>query len=206
MFGKLADTQGEETAFQRVIQADSKNVQARIGLGNLYLKLGKFDDAIHEFETAAQSHYAAAAVITEWVRTKTRWLRATAATPDDWRILEKGLISAAAVYGPVSSEPVILHAELGIAIGKGSEAIQQLRKEIGRRPGDAQLWAMFAEATAEVSGTAAGLSVLDEAQAAAGDTSEIRLARAKLYASEPGRIRSLSSLGDGVRVGPRPNN
>jgi tetratricopeptide (TPR) repeat protein len=194
--GKLADTQEEESAYQRVIQADSKNVQARVGLGNLYLRLGKFDEAIHELETAAQSPYAAASVISEWVRTKTRRLRATGASPDDWRKLEQGLIAASGAFGPVSSEPAILQAELGIAMGKAPEAIQQLRKETARRPGDTRLWAVLAETTAEVNGTAAGLSILDEGHAAAGDTADIRLARARLYAGEPGRVRSLASLAE----------
>ncbi len=194
--GRLADTQGEETAYQRVVQADPKNVQAHLGLGNLYLRLGKFDDAVHELEIAALSPYAAASVISEWIRTKTRRLRVTGATPDDWRNLEQRLIAVSGAFGPVSSEPVILQAEIGIAMDKAPEAVQQLRKEMARRPGDARLWATLAETTAEVSGTAAGLSVLDEGQAAAGDTSDIRLARASLYAGEPGRVRSLASLGE----------
>ena len=42
---KTADYGGEEKAFQRVLNADPKNVQARVGLSNLYQTLGRFDDA-----------------------------------------------------------------------------------------------------------------------------------------------------------------
>lgn len=199
---RLADPQGEETAYQRVIQADPKNVQARVGLGNLYLKLGRFDDAVRELGLAAQSPYATGSVIAQWVRTQTQRLHVSGGSPEQWQALERGLIAASTVFEPVSSEPVILQAELGIAMGKAAEAVQQLRKETARRPGDARLWAVLAETVATVSGTAAGLSVVDEAQAAAGDTPDLRLARARLYAGEPGRVRSLAPLSERIESWP----
>ena len=41
-----------------------------MGLGNLYLTLGKFDEAVRELEVAAQSPYATGAVVAEWVHAK----------------------------------------------------------------------------------------------------------------------------------------
>jgi tetratricopeptide (TPR) repeat protein len=136
------------------------------------------------------------------VRNKTRRLHTTGGSPEEWRKLELGLISAAAAFGPVSSEPVILQAELGLAMGKGIEVVKQLRKETARRPGDSRLWAVLAETVAQTSGTPAGLSVIDEAQAAAGDTPDLRLARARLYAREPGRVRSLAMLAEKIESWP----
>ena len=200
--GRLADVPGEEMAYQRVIQADPKNVPARIALGNLYLTLGKFDEGIRELEAATQSPYASSSVIAEWARAKTRRLRVTNVAPEEWRKLELGLISASALFGPVSSEPIILQAELGIAMGRINEVIQQLRQEAARRPGDARLWAVLAETVAASNGTAAGLGVLDEAQAAAGDVPDIRLARAKLFANEPRCLRSLTPLAERIESWP----
>lgn len=199
---KLADVQGEETAYQRVLQADPKNVPARVSLGNLYLTMGKFDDGIRELEAATQSPYASSSIISEWARAKIRRLRMTNASPEEWRKLEQSLIAASAIFGPVSSEPIILQAEMGVAMGRTSDAIQQLRKETARRPGDARLWAVLAETVAEHSGTAVGLNVLDEAQAAAGDVPDIRLARAKLYANEPRCLRSLAPLAERIESWP----
>ena len=51
-------------------------------------------------------------------------------------------------------------------------------------------------------GTAAGLAVVDEAQAAAGDSPEVRIARAKLYAAEPGRVRPLAPLAERIESWP----
>jgi tetratricopeptide (TPR) repeat protein len=201
-FGKLADPAAEEKAFQRVVNADPKNVQARLGLGNLYLMLGRFDDAIREFETASQSPYAPGPVVAQWVRTKARRLQLAGGPPEDWRKLEQAAVNSASRFGPVSSDPVILQAEIGIALGKRNEVIQFLRKETARRPGDARLWAILAEVVAEVNGTAAGLAVVDEAQAAAGDGPDVRLARGKLYAAEPGRVRPLAPLSERIESWP----
>jgi tetratricopeptide (TPR) repeat protein len=196
--GKLADAVGEETAYQRATQADPKNVPARIGLGHLYMRLGRFDEAARELELAAQSPFASGSVVAEWVRTKTHRLRTTSASAEDWRRLEQSLLASAASFGAASSDPLLLQADIGLAIGKTGEVVQQLRKETARRPGDSRLWALLAEATAQSGGTAAGLAVLDEAQAAAGDTPEIRLSRAQLYAGEPGRVRSFTMLAERI--------
>src|SRR5262249_7676036 len=51
-------------------------------------------------------------------------------------------------------------------------------------------------------GTAAGLSVVDEAQAAAGDGPDVRLARAALYAREPGRVRPIEQLAERIETWP----
>lgn len=198
----MADPVSEEKAFRRAVQSDPKNVQARTGLGNLCLTLGRFDDAIREFDTAAQSPYAPGQVVAQWIRTKTRWLRATGAPPEEWRKLEMATINAAPRFGAVSSEPIILLAEVGIAGGKVDEAVKLLRKETARRPGDARLWAVLADTVALTGGTAAGLAVVDEAQAAAGDGPDVRLARARLYAGEPGRIRPIGPLAERIEAWP----
>jgi tetratricopeptide (TPR) repeat protein len=200
--GHMADPINEEKAYRRVIQADPKNVQARTGLGNLYLSLGRFDDAIRELELAAQSPYASGPIVAHWLRTKTRRFRATGAPADEWRKLEQATLNMAPRFGEVSSEPLILLAEVGLAAGKVEEAIQLLRKESARRPGDARLWAVLAQAVGDHHGTAAGLAVVDEAQAAAGDGPDIRLARARLYASEPGRLRPLEPLAQHIESWP----
>lgn len=200
--GKTADHAGEEKAFRRVVLADPKNVQAHVGLGNLYLTLGKFDEAVRELEAAAQSPYAPGAVVAQWVRTKAARLKVNRAKPEEWVRLEEGLKAAAGRFGPVSSEPLVLQAELGAALGKLKEAAQLLKKEAARRPGDVYLWVALADATADAHGTAAGLAVLDEAQASGGDNPDVRLARAKLYAAEPGRVRPIGPLAERIESWP----
>ena len=167
-------------------------------MSNLYQTLGRFDDALREMEAAAQSPYSAGVVVAQYIRSKLHKLRLTGGSADDWRKLELAAGSSASRFGPASSEPIILQADIGVALGKMNEVIQYLRKETARRPGDAVLWSQLASVVAQRHGTAAGLTVVDEAQAAAGDGPEIRIARGKLYAAEPGRIRPLTPLGERI--------
>jgi tetratricopeptide (TPR) repeat protein len=199
---QLADRAGEEKAYQRVISADPKNVQARVGLGNLYLALGRFDEAVRELEDASRSPYAPGSVVAQYVRAKTKRLHATGGAPEEWRKVELVVNATGGRFGAASSEPVILVAELGTAMGRTAEVVQLLRKESAARPGDTRLWAVLADAVADHLGTAAALAVVDEAQSAAGDGPEVRLARAKLYVAEPGRVRPLGALVERIESWP----
>lgn len=193
-FERVGDTDSEEKAYRRVTSNDPGNVTAHVGLATLYMNQGKFDEAVKEYELAAQSPYAPGNVVTQWVRTKASRLRLAGGSIDEWRKLEQAAVSAAAKFGPVSSDPIALRAEVAAAEGKYQEAVNLLRRETARRPGDTRLWAILATTSAEAFGTSVGLSMLDEAQAATGDSSEIRLARATLYAREPGHVRPIDPL------------
>ena len=131
---KIADFPAEEKAFQRVLNADPKNVQARVGLSNLYQTLGRFDDAIRELEAASQSPYSAGLVVAQFVRAKIHKLRMAGGSVDEWRKVEVAANGASSRFGPASSEPIVLQAEIGIALGKRDEVIKYLRKETARRP------------------------------------------------------------------------
>ncbi|WP_171469276.1 tetratricopeptide repeat protein [Frigoriglobus tundricola] len=206
-FQKLGDPAAEEQAYQRVISRDARNVLARIGLGTLYMNAGRFEDAARELDAAVQSPYSTGVVVTQWLRLRTRLLL-NGAPGGDWQRLE----AATGLYGPRfgrgATEPVLLRAELMAAQGRLNDAVRLLRAETGVRAADPALWAALALLTADLRGTAAGLVVVDEGQAAAGDCAEVRLVRANLYAREPGRIRPLDSLGEprrelaGVRADP----
>lgn len=200
-FQKLGNPAAEEKAYQRVTNADTKNVLARVGLGNLYMNLGRFEDAARELDFAVQSPYATGVVVAQWVKLKSRLLLRTNA-PGEWAKLELATTTFAPRFGRGSSEPVILRAEMIAAQGRPEEAVKMLRKEAGVRAGDAHLWAALAMLTADVRGCAAGLVVIDEAQAAAGDCADVRLARATLYAREPGRVRPIDALGERVEGWP----
>ena len=196
-FQRLGEHANEEKAYQRVVNTDPKNVLARVGLGNLYMNLGRFDDAATELDIAVKSPYATGAVVSLWATLKTRLLSRKIAS-DAWVALGQTLASLASRFSRGSSEPVLLLAEMISAQGRQKDTIKMLRQEATRRPGDARLWSALALATADVAGTPAGLVVMDEAQATAGDCVEVRLARARLYAREPGRVRPIDSLGEGI--------
>ena len=200
-FQKLGDPAAEEKAYQRVTNADPKNVLARVGLGTLYMNAGRFEDAARELDAAVQSPYATGAVVTQWVKLKARLLLRTNA-PGEWQKLEVATMTFAPRFGRGASEPVILRAELIAAQGRPADAVKLLRKEAAVRAGDARLWAVLALLTADARGAAAGLAVIDEAQAVAGDCADVRLARANLYAREPGRVRPIDAIGENVEGWP----
>jgi tetratricopeptide (TPR) repeat protein len=197
-FQKLGDTDAEEKTYKRVVSAEPGNVAARVGLSAVLQNAGRFDEASRELETAANSGYAPGAVSAQFIRLRARLLQLSNGTPEQWRKLEEYVTVAAAKFGPVSAEPVVLLSDVLAARGKHTDAAALLRKETGRRPGDARLWAMLAERMSDALGTPAGLAIIDEAQAAAGDGPELRLARAALSAREPGRTRPIHQLGDRI--------
>lgn len=200
-FGKLGDSDAEEKAYQRVTNADPRNVTARVGLGNLYLNTGRFAAAERELDAALQSPYATGTVVAQWVKLKTRLLLANG-SPIEWQKLEAATLSYAPRFARGSSEPLILRADVMAAGGRRAEAVKLLRGESARRAADAHLWAALAVQMADLAGCAAGLAILDEGQANAGDCADIRLARAALYAREPGRVRPLDPLGEHIESWP----
>lgn len=197
-FERIADPESQEKSLKRITGTDPNNVNARVALATLYQNMGRFDDAIREFDAAAQSPYAAGSVHASMIRQKIAKFRLTGGSPAEWAKLEQGATAAAMKFGPVSSEAITLRAEVFAAQDKFTDAIRILRTEAVRRPGDTRLWAALAHTTATALGTAAGLIVMDEAQAAAGDGPDIRLARAALYAREPGRFRPIAPLADAI--------
>jgi cellulose synthase operon protein C len=114
--------------------------------------------------------------------------------PEMWAQLERVMKELAAGYSPATSEPAQLRAELAELRGDLPTAIAILRAEAARRPGDTKLWSILADKMADFAGVTAGLGILDEAQASAGDGAELRLARASLTARDPARLRPLDPL------------
>lgn len=197
-YERTGDADAQEKAYKRVTAADPANPQAHAGLATLYLNRGRFDDAARAFEAATRSAYTPGTVHAQAVRLKARMLRLRGGSAEDWQRLDRAATAAAAAFGPVSSDALVLRADVLAARGKYREAVAVLKKEAGGRPGDTRLWAALADAAAEAGGTAAGLEVIDEAQAAAGDGPDVRLARARLYAREPGRVRPIDPLADRI--------
>ncbi|MFO0798994.1 MAG: tetratricopeptide repeat protein [Gemmataceae bacterium] len=195
-FERVGNAENQERALKRVLAADPSHVPARVGVAVLYQNLGRFDDALRELEVAVGSPLAPGMVVAQWVKFKAHRLRQSNGSPDDWRKLEAAITTLAPRFGHASSEPTVLRADVLAAQGKYAEAAQLLRREASRRPGDTRLWAALAHAAADAGGTAAGLTVIDEAQASAGDGPDVRIARARLYAREPGRVRPLAPLAD----------
>jgi tetratricopeptide (TPR) repeat protein len=186
------NTEQELECLKLIVAKDPAHLSARVALGQIYLDAGQFNDAIREYEIAAQSPFAAGSVCAMLIRLKAARLATTGGKA--WADLERQLAEFAPRFGPGASEPVLLLAGIATAAGNPQRAATILRSEAARRPGDVRLWAALAEATADAAGVAAGLAIIDEAMSATGDGVELRLARANLYARDPARLRPVSAL------------
>jgi len=116
---------------------------------------------------------------------------------DEWTAIGAAFDKLRQQY-PESVEPVILRAECFAARGDFNGAERFLRDALTSRPADARLWSALAGILNRGRGTLAAARNLSEGQLAAGESVELRLARARLWADDvqPGRERRLAQLED----------
>ena len=192
---RRGETEQEQETLRLVLSKDSNHVAARVALAQSQLNAGRTAEAVKEYQQAVKSPYANPGTHATLLRLLARQYRISGGRSQEWAHLERVAGELAKVFGPASSEPVRVRAELAEAKGDLQQAAAVLRAEAARRPGDARLWASLADKVADLGGVAAGLGVIDEAQAAAGDGPELRLARADLYARDPAALRPIDPLG-----------
>jgi len=193
-FSRRGETQPEQETLRLVLNKDPNHISARVSLAYSYLNAGRIAEAVKEFQIAVQSPYASPPTHATLVRLMARELKLSNARPADWQQLDRVVGELTKAFGPAATEPIYLRSELAANRGEFLQAASILRDEAARRPGDARLWAALAEAVTDLGGLAAGLSVLDEAQAASGDGPDVRLARAALYARDPAGLRPIDPL------------
>ncbi len=192
---RRGEVEQEQDTLRLVLSKDPNHPSARVALAVSYLNAGRIDEAVKEYQQAVRSPFAGPQTHAALIRLAARQLRLSGGRPQQWAQLERVAGELAKVCGPASSEPVQIRAELAEAKGEPQQAAAILRAEAARRPGDAKLWAALASLVADLGGVAAGLGVIDEAQAASGDGPDLRLARADLYARDPAALRPLDPLG-----------
>ncbi len=196
----LADEERE--TLKLLLNKDPNHLAGRVGLAQAYLNAGRTAEAIAEYESAVKSPYASPAVHATLVRLKCLEFARTGGRASDWTQLERVADDLAKGAAAASSEPTILRAEVVEARGDLKQATAILRAEASRRPGDVRLWVALADRVAKLAGVAAALNILDEAQAAAGDGAEVRLARADLSARDPALLRPLEPLSEAIETWP----
>jgi tetratricopeptide (TPR) repeat protein len=196
------DTTREQETLKLLLNKDPNHLAGRVTLAQSYLNAGRIGEAVKEYEQAVRSPQASPSTHGTLLRLKARELATTAARPTDWAQLDRVAAELQKVAGPAAVEPVLIRAELLAARGDRTQAATVLRAEAARRPGDTRVWAALATAVADLAGTAAGLGVLDEAQAAAGDGPDLRIARADLSARDPARLRPLDPLAAQIETWP----
>ena len=199
---RQGDSAGEQETLRLILNRDPNHLEARVGLAQSFLNTGDVSLAMAEYEKAVRSPYATGTIHATLLRLKVNQLRLRGGTRAEWDALEQIASELGRVHNPAAAEPVLLRAEVATARGNHPQAVALLRQEASRRPGDARIWTALAEAVAEQQGVAAGLAVIDEAQAAAGDGPDLRLARGELAVRDPARLRPLAPLATHIDTWP----
>jgi cellulose synthase operon protein C len=199
---KRGESVEEQETLKLLLNKDPNHLAARVALAQSYLNSGRTADAMTEYETAVKSPYATPAVHSTLVRLKMLDYQRTGARGPEWAQLDRIAQELTKITSNASSEPTILRAELLEARGELKTAIAVLKAEASRRPGDVKLWVALADRVCKFAGVSTASSILDEAQASAGDGPEVRLARADLAARDPARLRPIESLAEQIDAWP----
>jgi tetratricopeptide (TPR) repeat protein len=191
---QLGDLAKAIECYQLVTMKEPGNLTARVALAQAHLAAGQSAEAAKEYEQAAANPAATPRVMDAFVQLKALRLAAANASDEAWRELEKTVLDLANRLGPKTADGGLLVGDFARTAGKPKVALDVLQKTVTRHPNDGRAWVKFAEVVADTNGVAAGLRVLDEAQGLLGDTADLRLARAELYARDPARLRPLTNL------------
>lgn len=194
---RRGDRDARVESLKRVITIDPQHLGARVALANTYLGGGRFDEALKEYQTAARSPYAGIGVLLAYADLRLSLARQGNTADDEWKALGTFLGKAREQH-PLAVEPVVLLAEWRLARGDAPGAEKVLREAAASRPGDPRLWSALAGLLGRTRGTLAATAAVGEGQLAAGESVELRLARARAWADDlqPGRDRRLATLED----------
>jgi cellulose synthase operon protein C len=192
---RLGDRDAQVEALRRVLAANPNDLGARVALANAYLNVGRFEDALKEYQAAAKSPVAGIGVQLTYAALRISWARSSDAPDDEWKAIGVFLTSLGKTYRD-SVEPIILRAEWLAARGDFGAAEKLLQSESASRPGDVRLWSALAAMASRGRGTLASAEVLNRGQLAVGDSIDFRLARARAWADDiqPGSGSRLATL------------
>jgi tetratricopeptide (TPR) repeat protein len=184
-------------AFKQAVPGDTTDslwVPAQLGVAEAQAALGMTDEALNAYRLLQTRGLAVA-----WLQVARIELVKALQTPadkkPDWTATEDAVKAAEAVL-PKDAEVRILRATLLSLQGKGGEARKRLESLKAERPKDAAVWVALAAQDQRDGNPYAALATLAAAEAAAGDSPAIRLARARLWVEtkEPELERKLEGL------------
>src|SRR5262245_8567226 len=192
---RRGDRDAQVEALKRSLTADPNHLGARVALANAHLSAGRFEDAIKEYQTATRSPFTGLGVQVTYGQLRLSWARVSVAPAEEWTAIGTYLSKLREQHA-LAIEPVVLTSEWLAARGDFAGAIKVLREETTHRPGDPRLWSALAGALGRSRGTLAAAEAIGEGQLAAGDSIELRLARARIWADDlqPGRERRIARL------------
>lgn len=185
-YGHLGNADLQLAAYRRALEVDPFWGPARSGVAEALVTLGRQDEALPEFRRLVESPEAPPQ---SWVPYARLLIASTLRQPPaqrSWEQVEEVLRRVAEAL-PNSSDLELLRAEALVAQDHCAEAETQLRRAVEHQPQRAELWeARIALAERQADWNRVE-SLLEEAQAAVGETLGLRLARARSVVTRLGK-------------------
>ncbi len=192
---RRGDFEAQMEALRRALTAAPNHLAARVALANAFLNAGRLDDALKEYQTATKSPFAGLGVKCTALSLRMTAAKIGNASADEWKAIAAA-IARLREENKSAIEPAILSAERWAAQGNFAAAAKTLREEVAVRPGDPRLWSALAAIVCRGQGVFAATEIIGEGKLAAGDSIDLRLARARIWADDflPGRSQRLAQL------------
>jgi cellulose synthase operon protein C len=210
-YSELGETQMQQDAYGRALISNSGDVKAKLGYINTQIQQGDFDGAIEGYreilDRVPQARLALASLLI--ARNRQRL-----AAKQDWVEVER-LVDEAAKAAPESAGPVILRADMVLARdrSKVTEARAIVHEARQRLPKSVELWNCEARIISELWDPQANpvgrqrkvdeaLAFLKEGERQLGDSVELRLQRARMWAAKTGPevASALTELAQNIEV------
>jgi tetratricopeptide (TPR) repeat protein len=182
-FGELDEPARQMAAFERIIAENPGASTAYLGLATALGRAGKIDEAIDVYQRLLRLPGAPADGWVELARLLV--IRNQREQRPDWTEVEEALRRAEAA-NPGSVDVTLLRADLLLAKGERIQAEGLLRDSRERQPGQIKLWTASALAADQAGKSALAGQLLDEGERRAGDSVELRMARARHLAMRGG--------------------
>lgn len=184
-YERMEEPARQLAACDRAAQMDPDNGPAQQGKAKALWALGQTDAAILQYRAIVARNVERKAPVSGRVElARMLLLRAMEAEKADWRAVVAEL-DAAEKEQPGTPDVVLLRAELYAARKQYDEAGAVLGKALQERPKHVEFWTAAAGLADRKGEPENAHRLLDEAKRQAGDSVELRLARARLWAGRP---------------------
>ncbi len=181
-YGALGEREMQQEAYQRVLNDNPNDLQAKLGLIERMIQQGDVDEAIAQYRTFIKQ---LPMVSLRLVRLLIARIRQKPPLQRDWSEL-KSLLDDAEKAMPELVEPVLTRADLELAQDQPSRARAVIEKGRSRFPKSVTLRCAQAALLGKDKQFEEANRVLDEARKELGDNVELRLQRARLAVAKGG--------------------
>jgi cellulose synthase operon protein C len=171
-------------AYQNVANWDRQSVPARLGLAEMKRALGRIDEALEDYREVMARDKVPARGWLDLARLEIERQLQRDLNQRDWAAAMRDLDRAEAA-NPGVPDVAILRAEVLVARGLANDAEALLQRECDANPKVPEYRVALATLAMYHGERFAALAVLREAEKVVGDHVELRLARARFWASQP---------------------